>query len=152
MKKEEHNFNVISNFIDYFTSNEDERKAMKATAENYTKEDHVDGEPADNVRQLPTTMTAEMFDYLLNIWKQRRKGVGYNAPVTEGKYEGTFGRENVQSKMSGVAELEFFIGATAMLDYFTKAEETGSYSIPPGILIPVMQGESIEYAAEKIRK
>ncbi len=47
MNKSEENLRVINNFIDYFTSDEAERERMKQSAVSYIKEDHVDGEPAD---------------------------------------------------------------------------------------------------------
>lgn len=48
MNKSEENLRVINNFIDYFTSDEAERERMKQSAASYIKEDHVDGEPADD--------------------------------------------------------------------------------------------------------
>jgi len=41
-KTEEIKLMIIENFIDYFTSNEEERKAMKESAGLYVEEDHVD--------------------------------------------------------------------------------------------------------------
>ena len=41
-KTEEIKLMIIENFIDYFTTNEDERQVMKDTAYSYVVEDHVD--------------------------------------------------------------------------------------------------------------
>jgi len=40
-KSEEIKLMIIENFIDHFTSNEEEREKMKATAKAYVDEDHV---------------------------------------------------------------------------------------------------------------
>lgn len=45
------NLNVIENFIDYFSSNEDERERMKQVAYDYVLEDHVDGEDSEEAAE-----------------------------------------------------------------------------------------------------
>jgi hypothetical protein len=41
-KTEELKLDIIENFIDHYTSNEDERNSMKKLALSYVEEDHVD--------------------------------------------------------------------------------------------------------------
>lgn len=47
MKKWENNLMVIENFIDYYTSNNEEREKLKQIAKDYIEEDHVDGKDED---------------------------------------------------------------------------------------------------------
>ena len=42
MKQSETKLIIIQNYINYFTSNDDERKLMYENAYQYVKEDHVD--------------------------------------------------------------------------------------------------------------
>ena len=44
MKNSERNLLVIENFIDYYTTNDQERDEIKKSAEGYISEDWVDGE------------------------------------------------------------------------------------------------------------
>lgn len=53
-KTQEIKLMIIENFIEYYTTNDDERDAMKMEAHTYVEEDHVDEIAQSGMGTLPT--------------------------------------------------------------------------------------------------
>jgi hypothetical protein len=70
MNSKETKLMIIENYIDWFTSNEDERKELKKNAAIYVEEDHVDeiGSLIEPIKSVLTSLATDAKMGLTGDW------------------------------------------------------------------------------------